>query len=188
MQEGWLHTRWFDDAVAHKTVAIVISAGMLIALAALLFFHHQQTVNIVLLSAIVVSAIPLSIETVREMLKMNFSVDILAVISIVTALILHEYWVAALVILMLSGGKAIEEIATRRASSVLTALAKRMPQVAHILNLDGSTKDVSTESIRVGDHVILYPHELCPVDGLVLEGSGGMALCLVGMVPRPPAI
>jgi len=46
MQEGWLHTRWFDDAVAHKTVAIVISAGMLIALSALLFFHHQQTVNI----------------------------------------------------------------------------------------------------------------------------------------------
>jgi heavy metal translocating P-type ATPase len=147
---------------------------MLIALSVPLISHHQQTVSIILLTAIAVSAIPLSIETVREIVKMNFSVDILAVISIVTALVLQQYWVAALVILMLSGGRAIEEVATRRASSVLTALAKRMPQFAHRLDVDGSTGDVSTESIEVGDHVILYPHELCPVDGLVLQGSGSM--------------
>ncbi len=174
MEKAPLHVRWFNDSFAHKTVSIVISVGMLGALSALLLFHHRQTVDIILLAAISVSAIPLSIETLREVLKMNFSVDILAVISILTALLLHQYWVAAIVILMLSGGKAIEEIATRRASSVLTALAKRMPQVAHRLNVDGSKADVPTRSIGVGDHVVLYPHELCPVDGLVLQGSGGM--------------
>ncbi|HEV2486840.1 MAG TPA: heavy metal translocating P-type ATPase [Terracidiphilus sp.] len=127
-----------------------------------------------LLVAIGVSALPLLIGTMREVLRLNFSVDILAVLSIVTALLLQQYWVTAIVILMLAGGKSLEEIATRRASSVLSALAKRMPQIAHRINADSSVADIPTEAIEVGDRVILYPHELCPVDGLVLQGSGGM--------------
>ena len=147
---------------------------MLAALSSLLLFHQTPAVNSILVVAIAISALPILIETSREVLRLNFSVDILADLSILTALLLHQYWVAAIVILMLSGGKTLEEIATRRASSVLSALAKRMPQIAHRIKPDGSPEDVLTGSINVGDHVILYPHELCPVDGTVVEGSGGM--------------
>jgi len=174
MKYGDIYTRWFQASVVHRTISVIISVGMLTALSALLFFHQKQAVNSILLLAIAISALPLLIETSREVLRLNFSVDILAVLSIVTALLLHQYWVAAIVILMLSGGKALEEIATRRASSVLSALAKRMPQIAHRIKRDGSPEDVSTGSINVGDQVVLYPHELCPVDGTVMQGSGGM--------------
>ena len=40
-------------------------------------------------------------------------------------------WPATLVVLMLSGGEALEAYAVRSASSVLEALAKRMPSIAH---------------------------------------------------------
>ncbi len=166
--------QWLRGSVAHRTVAIVISVGMLAALCALLVFHHKQAVSTILLIAIAISVLPLVIETARAVLKLNFSVDILAVLSIITALLLQEYWVAAIVILMLSGGKTLEEIATRRASSVLGALAKRMPKIAHRMRSDGSADDISTESIEIGDSILLYPHELCPVDGTVVLGSGGM--------------
>jgi heavy metal translocating P-type ATPase len=174
MQDAPLSTRWFAGPMVHGIVSIIISVGMLTALGALLIFHHMQAVNVILLVAIAVSALPLLIETTREVLRLNFSVDILAVLSIFTAMQLRQYWVAAIVILMLSGGKALEEMATRRASSVLGALAKRMPQIAHRIHSDGSAEDVPTSSIEIGDPVILYPHELCPVDGTVLHGSGGM--------------
>ena len=174
MRCGDIYTRWFQASVVHRTICIVISAGMLAALSALLLFHQKQAADSILLVAIAISAFPILIETSREVLRLNFSVDILADLSILTALLLHQYWVAAIVILMLSGGKTLEEIATRRASSVLSALAKRMPQIAHRIKPDGSPEDVLTGSINVGDHVILYPHELCPVDGTVVEGSGGM--------------
>ena len=166
--------QWLRGSVAHRTVAIVISVGMLAALCALLVFHHKQAVSTILLIAIAISALPLAIETARAVSKLNFSVDILAFLSIVTALVLHEFWVAAIIILMLSGGKALEELATRRASSVLGALAKRMPKIAHRIGPKGSADDISTESIEVGDRILLYPHELCPVDGTVLQGFGGM--------------
>ena len=174
MKDGDTYTRWFQASVVHRTICVIISAGMLTALSALLIFHNKQAPGPVLLVAVAICSLPILIETSLEVLKLNFSVDILAVLSIVTALLLHQYWVAAIVILMLSGGKTLEEFATRRASSVLSALAKRMPQIAHRIKPDGLPEDVSTGSINVGDRVVLYPHELCPVDGTVVQGTGGM--------------
>ncbi len=106
------------------------------------------------------------------MSKGDFSVDILALLSIVTSLILGQYWVAAIVVLMLSGGQALESYATGRASSVLSALAKRMPQTAH--RAGEVVSDVSIDSIVVDDELIIYPHEICPVDGVVVSGQGRM--------------
>jgi len=107
------------------------------------------------------------------MFKGEFGSDLLAGISIVTSVILGEYVAGALVVLMLSGGTALEEYAMRRASSVLDALARRMPSIAH--RRDGvSMVDVSADEVRAGDEVVILPHELCPVDGVVLEGRSSM--------------
>lgn len=89
-----------------------------------------------------------------------------------SAVVLHQYLVAAIVILMLSGGKALEEYATRRASSVLGALARRMPQVAHRISSSGATSEMPADTVTIGDRLMIYPHELCPVDGVVVEGRG----------------
>jgi len=167
-------THWYKGFAPHLALSIFIACGMLLAGCTQIVFHHGQLHILILLSAIALSSIPLCIELIGEMLKRNFSVDTLAVLSIATALVLRQYWVAAIVILMLSGGKALEEFAVRRASSVLGALAKRMPQIAHRVSPDGYILDVATDSIAVRDRVMLYPHELCPVDGVVLNGTGSM--------------
>jgi heavy metal translocating P-type ATPase len=134
--------------------------------------HNQQMVSIVLGVAIAGASIPLLISLTQQVLKGNFSVDILALLSIVTSIILGQYWVAAIVVLMLSGGQALEAYATRRASSVLSALAKRMPQTAHRAGeLDSN---VPIDEIAVDDQLLIYPHEICPVDGLVVAGQGSM--------------
>jgi cation transport ATPase len=107
------------------------------------------------------------------MVKGEFGSDLLAGISIVTSLFLGEYLAGALVVLMLSGGTALEEYAMSRASSVLDALAKRMPSIAH-RRIGVSMEDVPADIVRAGDHVVVLPHELCPVDGVVLDGRSSM--------------
>jgi heavy metal translocating P-type ATPase len=74
---------------------------------------------------------------------------------------------------MLSGGEALEAYAVRSASSVLRALSKRMPAVAH-RKLNGVVEDIPLDQLRIGDTVIVFPHETCPIDGTVLEGHGVM--------------
>ena len=74
---------------------------------------------------------------------------------------------------MLSGGEALENYALRSASSVLGALAKRMPSLAH-RKRDSEIADVALDQITVGDTLVIYPHDICPVDGVVIEGHGVM--------------
>ena len=123
--------------------------------------------------ALAVGGIPLIIALSKRLLKREFGSDLLAGVSIVTAVLMGEYLVGTIVVLMLSGGTALEQYATRRASSVLEALAKRMPQMAH-RSVNSRLTDVSLEEIGIGDRVIVLPHEICPVDGTVLDGHGSM--------------
>src|SRR5687768_591266 len=126
-----------------------------------------------LYAAVLLGGAPLIVELIRSLRKVDFGADVLAAISIVTGAVLNEWLVSAIVVLMLAGGRALETFATRRASSVLQALAKRMPVAAH--RRDGShVVDIPLEEIAVGDPIVVLPHEIAPVDGTVTEGHGSM--------------
>src|SRR5215467_2117307 len=126
-----------------------------------------------LLAALIAGGLPLVVRLSRKLLQREFGSDHLAGISILTSVILGEYLVGVIVVLMLSGGTALEEFASRKASSVLDALARRMPQVAHRRTGQG-VSDVKLEEIAAGDILVVFPHETCPVDGVVVEGHGKM--------------
>jgi heavy metal translocating P-type ATPase len=126
-----------------------------------------------LVATLVVGGLPLLVELARKLAAREFGSDLLAGVSIVTSVLLGEYLVGAIIVLMLSGGEALEQYATRRASSVLEALARRMPSVAH-RKLAAGVEDISLDRITVGETLVVLPHELCPVDGVVLEGRGLM--------------
>ncbi|HMF14788.1 MAG TPA: heavy metal translocating P-type ATPase [Gemmataceae bacterium] len=126
-----------------------------------------------LFAALTLGGVPLLLELSAKLLRGQFSSDLLAGISIVTSILLGEYLAGSLVVLMLSGGEALEAYAVRSASSVLAALAKRMPSVAHCKR-DGQLTDVELDQVDVGDVLVVFPHEICPVDGSVVEGHGAM--------------
>src|SRR5215467_15315444 len=84
-----------------------------------------------LYGALALGGAPLVVVLTRKLVAREFGSDFLAGVSIVTAVLLREYLVATIVVLMLSGGTALETFATRRASRVLEMLAKRMPAIAH---------------------------------------------------------
>jgi heavy metal translocating P-type ATPase len=126
-----------------------------------------------LIAVLILGGVPLLVPLTRKLFAREFGSDHLAGISIVTSTILGEYLVATIVILMLSGGTALEQFASRRASSVLDALAKRMPQIAH-RKLVNNLSDVALSDVAIGDTLVIFPHEICPVDGVVVEGHGRM--------------
>ena len=126
-----------------------------------------------LLAVLILCGLPLLYKMTVRVCQGDFGADLLAGLSIVTSLLLHEYLAGSLVVLMLSSGVALESYAVRKASSVLDALAKRMPSIAHRKHDDQLT-DIATEQVNIGDSLLILPHEICPVDGTVTEGSGTM--------------
>lgn len=158
----------------NATIAVLALVGIAVTLS--LWFvlpSYGSYGDYAALSVVVLGGGILVVRLLVGMLHGEFGSDLLAGISIVTSLVLGEYLAGALVVLMLSGGSALEDYAMRRASSVLDALAKRMPSIAH--RREGvSMRDLPVEQVRSGDELVVLPHELCPVDGVVLEGHGSM--------------
>jgi heavy metal translocating P-type ATPase len=126
-----------------------------------------------LYAVLIAGGVPLVLGLLVKLLRREFGSDLLAGMSIVTAVLLHEYLAGALVVLMLSGGETLERFAVRSASSVLRALAKRMPNVAH-RKIGGALRDITLDEVVIGDLLVVLPHEACPADGTVVEGHGVM--------------
>ncbi|MEP6672183.1 MAG: heavy metal translocating P-type ATPase [Chthoniobacter sp.] len=129
--------------------------------------------QIPLLATLVLGGLPMLYDLLRKLLKREFGSDLLGGISIITSVLLGEYLAGTIIVLMLAGGEALESYALRSASSVLAALAKRMPSVAHRKS-GPDMLDVALADIAVGDTLVIYPHEICPADGVVTEGHGVM--------------
>lgn len=119
------------------------------------------------------SGVPLFITLLKKIVKLELTSDLLAGISIITAVILGEYLAGTLVVLMMSGGQALEAYAVRRASFALEALAKRLPTFAHKKNA-AAVDDIPLAEVVVGDELVVFPHETCPADGVVIDGHSTM--------------
>ncbi len=130
--------------------------------------------NIPLWVPLALGGIPLLVDIAGALWRREPGADLIAALAIITSVLLGEYLVGAIIVLMLSGGEALEQAATRRASAVLEALAARNPSLAHRRDSQGRLTDVAAADVAVGDVLVILPHELCPVDGEVVEGHGAM--------------
>lgn len=126
-----------------------------------------------LIAVLVIGGVPLLVDLSRKLLRGEFGSDLLAGMSVVTSVLLGEYLVGCVIVLMFSGGGALEQFARRRASSVLDALAKRMPEKAHRRSGEW-VADVALDDVQIGDELVIFPHEICPTDGVVINGQSKM--------------
>lgn len=173
-------SKQIDSILFAKETVIAVTAAVAIAIHLVLRFGLGASGSIYgiaahaipLLLALACGA-PLVLGLAAHLIRWEFNSDLLAGVSIVTSVILGEYLAGTLVVLMLSGGKALESYAVRRASFALEALARRMPLVAH-RKQNGAVNDVQLTEVAVGDALLVFPHETCPVDGVVIEGRSTM--------------
>ncbi len=100
--------------------------------------------------------------------RRRFGVDLIAVLSLVGTLLVHEYLAGALIAVMLAGGRALDTAATRRASQDLRALLDRVPRFAR--RRDGTQVSViPLADVVVDDLLVVGPGEVVPVDGRVVD-------------------
>ena len=108
-------------------------------------------------------------QMIREMLRGRFGLDVLAIVAMVATLAVGEYVASLIIVLMLSGGEALEDFAARRAKRELTALLERSPQTAHVVTTEGEgdgelVRDVPVDEVGIGDLLLIRPSEIVPVD------------------------
>ena len=111
-----------------------------------------------------------AVSMVQSLLRRQFGLDVLAVTAITATVLVGDPWAGLIVVLMLTGGEALEDYANARAHREISALLERAPQSAHRWIGEGEFVEVPVAELQVGDLVMVRPGEVVPVDGL-LEGE-----------------
>lgn len=121
------------------------------------------------LLALGITGAPVLVRTLVAVSKGNFATDVIAALAIGASLALQQPLAGLVVVLMQTGGEALERYAEGRASAAVRALEDAAPRTAHLLT-EGHEHDIPVESIAVDDRLVVRPGEVVPCDGEVVEG------------------
>lgn len=124
----------------------------------------------VLGSGALIAVIPLIMGMWADFRAGSYGLDILALTAIFASVLLHQYWAAIIIVLMLTGGESLEDYAEHRAKSELDALLTRTPQRAHVIR-GSKVIDKKAVEVHAGDKLLIKPGEVVPVDAVILEGK-----------------
>lgn len=119
-------------------------------------------------------AFSMLIGMIKSIRQGDYGVDLLAILAVVATLSFSQYWAAMVVLVMLTGGDALEDYAAKKANSELKALLDNTPRIAHVLGDDQHATDVSVQDVPVGATIIVKPGEIVPLDGQVIKGESDL--------------
>lgn len=117
---------------------------------------------------LIIGGAPIIWHTVRDMLHRHFASDIVALLAIVAAILMNDAFPGLVIVIMQSGGKALEDHAFKKASSSLDLLLAHSPRFAH-RKKDHGLEEINVSEVRVGDLLLVRPGDLIPVDGKIIQ-------------------
>jgi heavy metal translocating P-type ATPase len=135
-------------------------------------------------AGLAITGLPVVWRTLRGVASGRFAADLVAMLAIVSALFLGEPLAGLIVVLMQTGGEALERYAEGRASEAVRELEAAAPRQAHRVRA-GGTEDVEADAVAVGDELLVRPGELVPCDGLVLSGRSHVDAARLTGEPLP---
>ena len=123
-------------------------------------------------------------QTVRGALRGQFAADVVATLAIVAAALLGQPVVGLVIVLMQTGGEALERYAEGRASDAVRALEAAAPRIAHRIRGE-AIDDVPADDVAVGDVLLVRPGELVPCDVVVIDGTAHVDASMLTGEPLP---
>jgi len=162
----------------------VITLVVIVAGAAAWLIGPAGVAHIIWMAGLVLTGLPVAVWTFRDALRGKFATDLVAALAIVGALVLSQPLAGLVVVLMQTGGEALEAYAEGRASRAVRELEAAAPRQAHRL-LDGDIADITADQILVDDRLLVRPGEMFPCDAEVLSGASDVDTSRLTGEPLP---
>ena len=151
---------------------------------AVAMFGDPSAARRVLFIGLLLAGTPLIVRTVLGALRGRFAADIVAALAVGTAIVLEQPVAGLVVVLMQTGGEALERYAEGRASNALRMLEDAAPRIAHRVR-EGRSDDIPVEAIVVGEELLLRPGEVVPCDSIVIDGRSHVDASAITGEPVP---
>lgn len=150
-----------------RLIGVLIVSALALVLQFVLGLPQYAQITISILGSLI--ALLMFIDMVQTLRSGKFGVDLLAITAVIATIVVGEYWAAMIVLLMLTGGDALEDYAANKANSELKSLIENSPTAAHLVSGD-TIQDIKIDVVKIGDRLLVKPGEIIPVDGTITEG------------------
>ncbi len=97
-----------------------------------------------------------------------------AVMQMENGLVAVYFEAAATITVLVLLGQVLELRARSQTNTAITMLLRLAPNIAHIVEEDGSERDIPLQEVRPGDTLRVRPGEKIPVDGKVISGKSNV--------------
>jgi heavy metal translocating P-type ATPase len=172
---GWVKAGWLP-----LLTLLFIAGGALV----LIGDASASAAEVVWWVGLVIVGAPLVVQTIREIASGRFAVDLVATLAILLAIFLWQPLAGLVIVLMQSGGEALERYAERRATDAVRALEDAAPRIAHRI-AGAAVEDVEAGDVKVGDLLLIRPGELVPCDCIVVTGRSHIDVAKLTGEPLP---
>ena len=124
-----------------------------------------------LITIAIIATLPVIFSAYNALLNKKISVDLLASIALVFALLSHE-WISAIFInLMLTSARIFLTYNEARARKNIEGLLKLKPKKIKIRIDGGKIIEIDPKNVKIGDLIVVDLGERIPVDGKVVSGD-----------------
>ena len=157
----------------------LVAGGILIVV-----FKNYDLAKLIWYATLIIGGIPVVAKTIMGIARGKLAADIIATLAIITAIVTDEAFAGIIIVLMQTGGEAIDDYGFRKASSSLEELISRSPRVARRKS-GNIVEEVEISKVKIGDRLTVRPGDLLPVDGNVIEGIAEIDESAVTGEPMP---
>ena len=160
---------WFE----HIELVAATLSGLLIVTAWLSGKNGTETLSVSLyIAAFLIGGYAKAKEGVEETIKdRELNVEMLMVFAAIGSAVIGYWAEGAILIFIFAISGALETYTLNKSHKEISSLMELQPEEAWLLNEDGTTIKVSTNSLAVGALLLVKPGERIPVDGKVTGGT-----------------
>jgi heavy metal translocating P-type ATPase len=163
---------------------IAATLAILAGGAAMLLPNGSRASHLVWTAGLALCGAPVVYSTLRGLFRGKFAADVIASMTVVTALALGHPIVGLVIVIMQTGGEALERLAEGRASEALRALQETAPRKAHRVTID-SVEEIDVSEMQRGDVILVRPGEIVPCDGEIIAGRSHLDTATLTGEPLP---
>ncbi|QTD42896.1 heavy metal translocating P-type ATPase [Sporosarcina sp. Te-1] len=169
--------RW----TAHLELIAALLSGVLIAVAWSIGRTGMEQASILLyIIAFLIGGFAKAKEGIEETIKdKQLNVEMLMVFAAIGSAVIGYWAEGAILIFIFAVSGALETYTLNKSHKEISALMGMQPEVAWLMNIDGTVAQVPTDSLSVGSVLLVKPGERIPVDGMIIAGSTSVDLSAI---------
>ncbi len=173
-EEGHTHSAHVHEHSEGGWIPLAISAITLVAGLVLRYLQGPSLYSdLLLMATAVLSGYKLAELGLRNLVRLNISINILITIASVGAFAIGHPEEGAAVVFLFNIAEKLEDYAADRARHSIEALMELKPEIA-VIRKDGAERTVPVENVWPGEVFVLRPGDRVPLDGVVIEGTSSV--------------